>query len=242
MRVLLLTDIHANLVALEAVVADAGPVDAVWCLGDTVGYGPRPNECGAWVREHAAVTVIGNHDVAALGRLDLDEFNAPARAAAAWTIDRLTPATRDWLAALPERASERDHLLVHGSPRQPIWEYLLSAAQAAASFAHFDDDICFVGHTHLPALFAARPARSGATLARPAHGETVALRGGRFIVNPGSVGQPRDGDPRAAYALYEPETRRIEFRRLAYAIDATQRQMREEDLPPMLIARLGRGL
>ncbi len=242
MRVLLLTDIHANLVALEAVVRDAGPVDAVWCLGDVVGYGPRPNECCAWVEERAAPTVAGNHDWASLGRLDLDDFNPSARAATRWTIDQLTPHTHDWLAALPERAVAGEQTIVHGSPRQPIWEYLLRPAQAAANFAHFDSPICFVGHTHVPTVFAERPAGGGVTLHRPAAGETIALTGGRYIVNPGSVGQPRDGDPRAAYALYDPDTGRLEFRRLAYDIAATQRQMADAGLPASLIARLDHGL
>jgi diadenosine tetraphosphatase ApaH/serine/threonine PP2A family protein phosphatase len=242
MRVLLIADIHANLVALEAVVADAGPVEAVWCLGDTVGYGPKPNECCAWVAEHAALTVVGNHDLACLGRLDLDDFNPNARAATVWTGEVLTPRSRDWLAALPERARAGDQLLVHGSPRDPVWEYLLRPAQAAASFAHFAEEICFVGHTHVPLLCPERPRRGRKGFVHPAAGEAAELTGGRYIANPGGVGQPRDSDPRAAYALYDTVTRRVEFRRLAYDIAATQRQMTEVDLPPPLIARLAYGL
>ena len=242
MRVLLIADIHANLVALEAVVQEAGPVDAVWCLGDVVGYGPRPNECSAWVEQHAAATVVGNHDWACLGRLDLDEFNTSAREATLWTIDRLTPSAHDWLDALPNRYIEGDQMLVHGSPRHPIWEYILRPAQAAANFEYFDSDICFVGHTHLPAIFSEQSVSRGEPLYRPSAGETIALTNGRYIVNPGSVGQPRDGDPRAAYALYDPDARQIEFRRLAYDIGATQRQMAEEHLPASLIARLAHGL
>ena len=242
MRILLLADIHANLVALEAVVEHAGPVDAVWCLGDVVGYGPRPNECCGWVEEHAAATVVGNHDWACLGRLNLAEFNASARAATRWTIGRLTPHAHDWLAALPQRAVEGGETLVHGSPRDPVWEYILGSAQALANFAHFDTAICFVGHTHVPAVFAEAQLRRGEAPHRPRDGETVTLTGGRFIVNPGSVGQPRDGDPRAAYALFDPEARRIEFRRLDYDIAATQRQMADEGLPDALIARLAHGL
>ncbi|MDP9373985.1 MAG: metallophosphatase family protein [Chloroflexota bacterium] len=242
MRVLLIADIHANLIALEAVVEDAGPVDAVWCLGDVVGYGPRPNECCAWVEEHAAATVVGNHDRACLGRLDLREFNASARQATRWTIDRLTPRAHDWLDGLPERVVEGDRTLVHGSPRDPVWEYILGPAQALPSFGHFDTDLCLVGHTHIPAVFSEAPLRRGERPHKPGHGESIALTAGRYIVNPGSVGQPRDGDPRAAYALYDPEARRIEFRRLAYDIGATQRQMAGEGLPSLLIARLAHGL
>jgi diadenosine tetraphosphatase ApaH/serine/threonine PP2A family protein phosphatase len=242
MRVLIIADIHANLVALEAVVADAGPVDVIWCLGDVVGYGPRPVECCDWVEEHAAATVVGNHDWACLGRLDLDEFNDAARTATLWTIDRLTPHAHDWLDTLPNRYMEGDETLVHGSPRHPIWEYLLRPAQAAANFEYFDTDVCFVGHTHTPAIFPEAAARRGEPLYRPPHGETLTLTNGRYIINPGSVGQPRDGDPRAAYAIYEPETRRIEFRRLVYDLAATQQQMRDANLPPSLIARLAHGL
>lgn len=241
MRVLLVTDIHANLVALEAVVRDAGPVDAVWCLGDVVGYGPRPNECVAWTEAHAAITVVGNHDWAALGRLDLNDFNESARRATLWTIEQLTPRSYRWLDGLPNRYIEGETTLVHGSPRHPIWEYLLRPAQAAANFEYFDTGICFVGHTHAPAIFQHDLAMRGEPSAVPPYGEPIVLANGRYIVNPGSVGQPRDGDPRAAYALYEPESRTIEFRRLAYDIGQTQQQMRAAGLPAALVARLVQG-
>ena len=242
MRVLLVTDIHANWVALEAVVRDAGAVDAIWCLGDVIGYGPRPNECAAWVEAHADITVVGNHDWAALGRLDLDDFNESARQATLWTIEQLTPPAYGWLDALPNRYSEGDTTLVHGSPRHPIWEYLLRPAQAAANFEYFDTDICFVGHTHAPTIFHEGLAARGEPIAVPPYGQPLVLANGRYIINPGSVGQPRDGDPRAAYALYEPETRTIEFRRRAYDIARTQEQMRAAGLPDSLVRRLARGL
>jgi diadenosine tetraphosphatase ApaH/serine/threonine PP2A family protein phosphatase len=242
MRVLLITDIHANQVALEAVIQDAGTVDAVWCLGDVVGYGPRPNECCAWVEAHADITVVGNHDWAALGRIDLDDFNEGARQSTLWTVEQLTPHAYQWLDALPNRYIEDETTLVHGSPRHPIWEYLLRPAQAAANFEYFDTEICFVGHTHAPAIFHEALSQRGEPSYVPPSGEPIILSGGRYIVNPGSVGQPRDGDPRAAYAIYEPETRTIEFRRLAYDIEQTQRQMRDAGLPDSLIARLARGL
>ena len=242
MRVLLITDIHANLVALEAVIKDVGEVDAVWCLGDVVGYGPRPNECCAWVAEHAAITVVGNHDWASLGRLDLHDFNESARQSTAWTIDQLTEQWKAWLDALPNRYIEGETTLVHGSPRHPVWEYLLRPAQAVANFEHFDTDICFVGHTHAPVIFQETLVRHGEPGYPPPPNEPIALTTGRYIVNPGSVGQPRDGDPRAAYAIYDPEARQIEFRRLAYDVALTQRQMREANLPERLIARLAMGM
>jgi len=242
MRILLITDIHANLVALEAVVKDAGEVDAIWCLGDVVGYGPRPNECCAWVAQHADITVVGNHDWASLGRIDLDDFNESARQSTAWTIDQLTEVWKGWLDALPNRFIEGDITLVHGSPRHPVWEYLLRPAQAVANFEYFDTDICFVGPTHAPVIFQESQVQRGEPGYPPPPGESIALTSGRYIVNPGSVGQPRDGDPRAAYAIYDPETRQIEFRRLSYDIALTQRQMREAGLPERLIARLAMGM
>jgi diadenosine tetraphosphatase ApaH/serine/threonine PP2A family protein phosphatase len=242
MRILLIADIHANLVALETVVRDAGPVDLIWCLGDVVGYGPRPNECSAWVEEHAAATVVGNHDWAALGRLDLSDFNSAARAATHWTADQLTPHTHDWLDGLPNRYIEGEQTLVHGSPRHPVWEYILRPATAKVNFDYFDTAICFVGHTHVPVLYPESLVGHGEALYRPPSGETLPLRSGRYIVNPGSVGQPRDGDPRAAYALYDPEARQIEFRRVEYDIAATQCQMSAAGLPAPLVARLGYGM
>jgi predicted phosphodiesterase len=242
MRVLIIADIHANFVALQAVVEDAGPVDVVWCLGDVVGYGPCPNECVEWVAEHAAATVVGNHDWAALGRLDPSEFNDAAYAATMWTIETLTPQAHDWLESLPNRYIEGDLTLVHGSPRHPVWEYVQRPATAAANFPFFDTDLCFIGHTHVPVIFPEELARKGEAIYQPPVGEIIALNHGRYLVNPGSVGQPRDGDPRAAYALFDPDTREIEFRRLAYDVKQTQCQMQEEDLPPSLIARLAKGL
>lgn len=242
MRVLIIADIHANLVALETVVRDAGPVDTIWCLGDVVGYGPRPNECSAWVEEHAAITVVGNHDWACLGRLDLDEFNDVAHAATLWTISQLTPHTNTWLDSLPNRSIEGEHTLVHGSPRHPVWEYILRPATAAANYAYFDTAICFVGHTHVPVVYRDDLARRGEAFYDLPYNEPVGLTKGRYLVNPGSVGQPRDGDPRAAYALYDPETRQIEFRRVAYDIAETQRQMTAEGLPSALATRLALGM
>ncbi len=242
MRVLLLTDIHANLVALDAVIADAGSVDAIWCLGDVVGYGPRPNECCAWVAAHAQVTVAGNHDWAALGRIDLDDFNESARLATLWTIKQLTPDAYAWLKTLPERVVEDETTLVHGSPRRPIWEYLLRSTQALANFTYFDTAICFVGHTHVPMIFSEDALQQGEPGYQPPYDEPIRLAVGRYIINPGSVGQPRDGDPRAAYALYDPENATIEFRRLDYTIAKTQQQMREAGLPVSLITRLARGI
>lgn len=242
MRVLLVADIHANLTALDAVIADAGPVDAVWCLGDTVGYGPRPNECSDWVAANASITVLGNHDAACLGRVDITEFNPAAQAATRWTAGNLSARTREWLASLPFQVVEGDLTLVHGSPRDPVWEYLLDAASANENFAYFDTRVCLVGHTHVPAVFARTRDGRGA-VARPARADTAfELTARRCIVNPGSVGQPRDGDPRAAYAILDTAAGSLTPRRCDYDIAETQRQMAEAELPPVLSARLAYGL
>lgn len=241
MKALLLSDIHANLVALEAVLADAGPVDAVWSLGDVAGYGPRPNECADWIAAHADIAVVGNHDAACIGRLDITDFNGAAQAATRWTASQLTDGTRAWLRQLPERHVEGDYTIVHASPREPTWEYLLDTRSAAENFNHFDTGVCFAGHTHLPLIFAAAPRRPGAVALRPPAGTTFDLRLARCIVNPGSVGQPRDGDPRAAYAIVDTGSRTVEFRRCAYDVAETQRQMEDAALPQGLIERLSNG-
>ena len=178
----------------------------------------------------------------AVDELPLDDFNESARQSTAWTIDQLTEQWKAWLDALPNRFIEGETTLVHGSPRHPVWEYLLRPAQAVANFEHFDTDICFVGHTHAPVIFQETLVRRGEPGYPPPPNEPIALTTGRYIVNPGSVGQPRDGDPRAAYAIYDPETRQIEFRRLAYDVALAQRQMREASLPERLIARLAMGM
>ncbi|MEA3459769.1 MAG: metallophosphoesterase family protein, partial [Chloroflexota bacterium] len=185
MRYLVISDIHSNLAAFEAVLADAGEYDKVWCLGDLVGYGPRPNECIERLRQLDHVCVAGNHDWAAIGKLDLEDFNADARRACLWTRKTLSPENWKFLESLPERLEfpDLDFTLVHGSPRHPIWEYILSPFTAEANFAHFDTRFCLVGHTHVPTVFRQRPWDPG-ELSNPLH-----LGEERLIINPGSVGQ-----------------------------------------------------
>lgn len=245
MKVLLISDIHANLVALEAVLEDAAdePYEAIWCLGDLVGYGPRPNECIETLRHQPKplVCIAGNHDWAALGRIPLEEFNPDARRACEWTKSRLTHENRNYLASLPEAHLEGTFLLVHGSPRQPIWEYILYPGLAAANFPHFHTPFCLVGHTHIPIIFEEASIPEETIALAPSLDGPVSLAEGRFIVNPGSVGQPRDGDPRASYALLDPEAREICFRRVPYPVERTQEDMLSQNLPPRLIARLSYG-
>ncbi len=242
MRVLVISDVHANYHALEAVLADAGQFDVVWSLGDLVGYGPQPNECIERLRGLEHVAIAGNHDWGALGRLDLAEFNVDARQANLWTRDQLSPRSWSFLDTLPETLVEGDFTLAHGSPRHPIWEYLVYASVAALSFAHFTTRTCLVGHSHLPAIFVGPEEEGDAChVALPAEGGPVELGEERYIINPGSVGQPRDGDPRAASLLVDTDRMTIEHRRVPYDVAAVQALMREADLPPRSIARLEYG-
>lgn len=240
MRVGIVSDIHANLAAFQAVLADMGAVDTLWCLGDLVGYGPDPNECIALLRRHEHICIVGNHDQAAIGNLDISEFNAAAAISARWTSQALTPESLAYLQSLPERLVWGDFTLAHGSPREPVWEYILDESGAAAGFAYFDTGACLVGHTHCPALYRLSSVNR-VTGTTPGAGDCFILGDDRIIANPGGVGQPRDGDPRAAYALLDTQSRVLEWRRVAYPIQTTQDRMREAALPQSLIDRLAYG-
>jgi predicted phosphodiesterase len=252
MRVLIVSDIHSNYVALEAVLAAAGPYDQLWNLGDTIGYGPRPNECVAEMRQRGALSIAGNHDLACLGKVDLRDFNPEARAANIWNGERLQPDHYAALAALPPlHAVDERYLLAHGSPREPIWEYLLTRAQAIENFLSpaFTQQICFIGHSHVPLIFRLHPIGADETRVQcdgpssPDAGVTVPLQPEmRYIINPGSIGQPRNQDPRAAYAVLDTAANSVFFDRVAYDIEKTQRQMREAKLPDSLIIRLQYGM
>ena len=241
MKTLLISDIHANLTALEAVLADAGSFDAAWCLGDLVGYGPDPNEC---VERVAALPnlqcVMGNHDAAALRRIEIDAFNPEARAALLWTQRQLSPANAAFLAQRPEMLTVDQITLAHGSPRQPIWEYLLDTRTATINFDYFDTLYCFVGHTHLPVIYYLPDDQRMAHLIVPENTTQVTLAP-RAIINPGSVGQPRDRDPRAAYALLDMDDYTWEWHRVAYDIPSVQERMRAAELPERHIVRLSAG-
>jgi predicted phosphodiesterase len=259
MRVLILSDIHANLVALETVLSDAaGEYDAIWCLGDLVGYGPRPNECIELMRSKAEVCVMGNHDWAVLGRpgINVDDFNPQARQAVMWTREQLTApnlAFLDSLTDVPIHPGDDTELLItHASPREPVWEYILTPSIALENFACFDESICFFGHTHKPAIFRWRVPEDPqegdipATVhyLQPSVGVGVQLTTSstqRLLVNPGSVGQPRDNDARAAYAIFDTEDRIWRQERVPYPIELTQNQMRDAGLPKRLSDRLSFG-
>lgn len=241
MKVLVLSDIHANLAALNRVLDEAGDVDVIWCLGDVVGYGPEPNACVDRLRElRPEYWLAGNHDWAALGKLDISDFNPMARLAALWTRQQLTPENIAFLETLPARtrASEK-FTLAHGSPRHPIWEYIMDVRTAAVNFAHFDTPYCLVGHTHIPAIYRQHSGRVDV----PAYilGDPIKLGDSRLIINPGGVGQPRDGDPRASYLLLDTEVLAVTYYRVAYPIQETQAKMSEAGLPARLIVRLAYG-
>jgi len=240
MRIAVLSDIHGNLPALEAVLAALKPYDAVWQLGDIVGYGPQPDEVVARLAHENATGVRGNHDAAALGDLDTDSFNDDARFAVEWTADRIAPATRKWLSALPERAVDEPFTLVHGSPRDPTWEYVFTASIARANLASFATVHCLVGHTHIPVVYREKGSRMEGIQVED--GDKLKLGRQRVMVNPGSVGQPRDGDPRASAMVYDTDERTLEWRRIDYPVEQVQKLMVERKLPPRLVRRLAYGL
>jgi predicted phosphodiesterase len=241
MRFLVISDIHANLAAFETVLADSeGEWDKIWCLGDVIGYGPDPNECVALLREQEHLSLSGNHDWAVLGRLDRESFNEDAQVAISWTQRVLTDESQHFLEELPSLTVEEPFTLAHASPRQPVWEYILEGVTAAANFGHFDTRYCLVGHTHAPVIYE-QGEHSPAEAVEPVYGEPIALNDVRLIVNPGSVGQPRDYDPRAAYAILDADKLTWEHRRVAYPVERTQTRMSQFGLPYRLISRLEFG-
>jgi predicted phosphodiesterase len=240
MRVAVISDVHANYHALEAVLQeiDAEDVDTIWCLGDTVGYGPLPNECCATVEARADLCLVGNHDLVVLGKLSVGDFNDEAAAAALWTADILTPESRSFLERLKPLGQAEGIDLFHASARDPVWEYVLTEEAARATLELSSSPIVLVGHSHV-ALAITLDGRE--VLGGLAPGGTELELEGRWLLNPGSVGQPRDGDPRAAWTLLDLERRFAAFRRVQYPIGQTQSEMRERGLPAALAARLGDG-
>jgi diadenosine tetraphosphatase ApaH/serine/threonine PP2A family protein phosphatase len=243
-RIAVISDVHANLYALEAVLAeiDRDPPDEIWCLGDTVGYGPRPNECCEIVRKRSALTLVGNHDLVALGSAEVgvEEFNPEAAEASVWTGKELTAESREFLSSLEPKTTREGFELFHGSPRDPVWEYVLDELAVAEAFALTDAPVVMVGHSHV----ATSIVLSDTTLVGGvAPAEFVAeLSRGRWLLNPGSVGQPRDGDPRAAYLRIDLDSREARFARIAYPVARTQAEIRERGLPDALAERLAHGV
>ncbi len=242
MRILVISDLHANYTALEAVLNDAGPVDESWCLGDLVGYGPDPNAVVEQVRELTHLTcILGNHDVAVIGRMPFESFNGDARRSLIWTEKVLTADNMDFMRSLPQNTKVRGEVtLAHGSPRDPIWEYVLNTLSARLNFDHFDTPYCFVGHSHIQSIFQLNEDTDRVTLQIPKLGQVLALTP-RMILNPGSVGQPRDRDPRAAYAIYDSAEHTWEICRVEYNVAEVQQRIREAGLPEKHAVRLGEG-
>ena len=242
MRILVISDIHANYTALEAVLSDAGSTDETWCLGDMVGYGPDPNAVVELVREQPHLTcVLGNHDVAVMGKMALEAFNGDARRSLIWTEKVLTADNMNFLKSLPQNTKVRGRVtLAHGSPRDPIWEYVLNTLSARLNFDHFDTPFCFVGHSHIQSMFQLNEQNDRVTMEVAREREATPLTP-RVILNPGSVGQPRDRDPRAAYAIYDSKADTWEARRVAYNIAEVQQRIRESNLPEKHAVRLAEG-
>jgi predicted phosphodiesterase len=243
MRVAVVSDIHGNLHALEAVLAaiEADRPDELWCLGDLVGYGARPNECCSAIGARASIGLAGNHDLAVRGTIDLAEFSGDAGAAAAWTRTVLSDDARTYLDGLEPQGTRADVALFHASARDPVWEYVLSDEAALATLELTEEQIVLVGHSHAALHISLNGDVLEGGLA-PEGTELDLLGDRRWLLNPGSVGQPRDGDARAAYLLLDLEARTASFRRTEYDIEQTQQEIREAGLPETLAARLSAGL
>jgi len=241
MRIAVFSDIHANLAALESVLEaiDAETPDALWCLGDLIGYGPKPNECTAVVRERADVCLCGNHDLGILGTIDLSEFSGDAGFAARWTKEVLEPDARAFLETLEPTGRADGVALYHGSARDPVWEYVLSGDAAYATLRLTQEQIVLVGHSHVALEVRLHELLVEGGLA--AAGTRLDLADARWVMNPGSVGQPRDGDPRAAWMMLDLDGQHAEFRRVDYDIERTQAEMRAVGLPEPLVSRLATG-
>ncbi len=242
MRIAVLSDIHGNLHALDAVLSDVEREDVheVWCLGDVVGYGADPNDCCARIREQADVVLAGNHDMAVTGELSLDEFSRGAAIAARWTQEVLRPDHAAWLRSCEASGEARGVGLYHGSPRDPVWEYVLSSLLAELCFDTMRQRIGLVGHSHV-ALSFVRPEGEPATGSARRGGEEVDVADGEWILNPGSVGQPRDGDARAAWLLLDTSAWIARWRRVEYDIAGAAAAIRAARLPDSLAERLEYG-
>jgi diadenosine tetraphosphatase ApaH/serine/threonine PP2A family protein phosphatase len=240
-RIAVLSDVHSNLHALEAVLADvdAAGVDELWFLGDLVGYGPRPNECAALIQERAAVALAGNHDLVVLGKISIGAFAGEAADAAAWTKGVLGEQARAFLDALPSRAEREGAELFHGSPRDPVWDYVLTKEAAADSFRLTQAPLVLVGHSHVALELSNGLALRGG---QAPVGTRLELGAVRRLLNPGSVGQPRDGDARASWLEIDKGAGWATFRRTEYPVERTQAEMRDAGLPEALAARLAHGV
>jgi predicted phosphodiesterase len=242
MHMLVMSDIHANYTALIAVLKDAGKVDETWCLGDLVGYGPDPNAVVEEVRDIPNLTcLLGNHDVAVIGKMPFETFNGDARRSLIHHEKVITTTNLDYLRSLSSDTRVRgEATLAHGSPRDPLWEYILNSLTARLNFDHFETPWCFVGHSHIQSIFALDKETNRVTLEQTKPDVAIKLHP-KLILNPGSVGQPRDRDPRAAYAIYDTKARTWTPRRVEYDVTEVQKRIRESGLPEKHAARIAEG-
>jgi diadenosine tetraphosphatase ApaH/serine/threonine PP2A family protein phosphatase len=242
MQVAIVSDIHGNRHAFQAVLEDiaAGPAVEVWCLGDVVGYVADPNDSCELAREHCAVVLSGNHDLAVTGELPLDEFSRGAAIAARWTQEVLDRDHVDWLAGLKPEGDEREIGLFHASPRDPVWEYVLSTLLAELCLDEQSRRVCLIGHSHV-ALSFHRPEGDVTTGEARRAGESASIGDGEWLINPGSVGQPRDGDPRAAWLLLDTATSTATWKRTEYDVAGAAAAIRAARLPDSLAERLEYG-
>lgn len=240
MRIAILSDLHGNMEALEACLEALGSVDRIWSTGDIVGYGAEPNACVRRLRDLASAVVMGNHDAAAIGRLEISGFGAAARRSAYWTRGQLEADSLEYLRALPLTTQVEGARLVHGAPGEPeAWDYLFSAIQAEFEFGSFGEWLCFVGHTHQPVVYELTPA---GVEVPGLNGDALVLDPTRrYIINVGSVGQPRDGDPRASFGVLDTARRTLEIRRIPYDVAKAQEKIRAAGLPERLAERLAFG-
>jgi len=240
MRTLILSDIHANLSAFEAVLKAAGEVDQVWFLGDVVGYGPDPNECIELLRSQPNLqALMGNHDAALMDFIAIDRFNYEAAEAIRVQAAMISPKSRDFLELLRLKLEIDDLTLVHGSPRNPIWEYILGATTAKANFDDFSTQGCLIGHTHVPSIFILNE-NGSIQILLPENGDRWKPKG-RFILNPGSVGQPRNFDPRAAFVIWDDEEDTFLFKRIEYDVQAVVERILQTGIPKRQATRLWTG-
>jgi predicted phosphodiesterase len=243
MRVAVVSDIHANRHAFEAVLADlqSANVDEVWCLGDLVGYGADPDACVELARARAAICLAGNHDLAVTGALGIEEFSRGAAISATWTQTVIAEENLVFLQGLAPEGEDSGVGLYHGSPRDPVWEYVLTVPLAERCLDAAPQRVALIGHSHIALAFA-RPDGEQRVLAASARpGDHASLDAGEWLVNPGSVGQPRDGDPRAAWLLLDTDAQRAEWRRTEYDVAGAQEAIRAAGLPDSLAERLGYG-
>jgi diadenosine tetraphosphatase ApaH/serine/threonine PP2A family protein phosphatase len=242
MRIAVLSDIHANRQAFEAVLAEVGSagVDEVWCLGDVVGYGADPDACCELVRANCDLSLVGNHDLAVRGDISIHEFSRGAAVAAEWTREVIRPDHLEWLRSLEPQLLDREVGLYHASPRDPVWEYVLSTLLADLCLDVQRHRVCLIGHSHVALAFQRREGETATGEVRPADTQ-LDLADSEWLVNPGSVGQPRDGDPRAAWLVLDTGERTATYRRTPYDVARAAAAIRAARLPDSLAERLEYG-